>query len=332
MRPITLVTGQWADLELAEVARMAAEWGFDGLEIATWGKHLDIERAASDPAYVDGIASILSENGLRVQAIGAHLTGHAVTDDPIDQRHEAILPGRIWGDGDPDGVRARAAAEIAQLGAVAHRLGASIVTGFMGSPIWKYQAMFPPVVQSDIDAGYRAVADAWRPILRRFADDGIRFALEVHPTQIAYDYWTAARVLDELGDEENFGFNWDPSHFTWQALDPAAFVRDFGDRVFHVHCKDSRRQTGDGRNGILGSHLPWGDPRRGWDVVSLGQGDTDWNTCLRALNHVGYEGPLSIEWEDPGMDRVQGVRDSLAFLRSMQFDPPEMSFADALRA
>jgi sugar phosphate isomerase/epimerase len=330
MRPLTLFTGQWADLELAELAQMAADWGFDGLEIASWGRHLDIRHAAEDPAYVPALKALLDDHGLTVHAVSGHLVGHVVCDDPIDQRHHAIVADHVWGDGDPAGVRARAAHEMVRLGEVAARLGATVVTGFTGSPIWKYMSMFPPVEQKDIDHGYALVADTWRPILRSYADHGIRFALEVHPTQIAYDYWSASRVLEELGEEENFGFNFDPSHFTWQGMDPSLFVDDFADRIFHVHCKDSKRNIANGRNGILSSHLRWGDPRRGWDVVSLGKGDTDWDKCMRSLNRAGYEGPLSIEWEDAGMDRVIGIRESLQFLRSAQFEPAEAAFDAAL--
>ena len=330
MRPITLFTGQWADLELSEVAGIAAKLGYDGLELATWGKHLDVERALSEPRYLDSVKRCLEENGLAVFAVSGHLTGHAVTDDPIDQRHQRILPERLWGEGDIDGVHRRAAHEMVRLGEVAQKLGAKTVTGFTGSPTWKFQAMFPPVTEAEVEEGYQTVARAWRPILQAYAEQDVRFALEVHPTQIAYDYWSASRILDILGTEENFGFNWDPSHLTWQGVDPASFLRDFGDRIFHVHCKDSRRNIGNGRNGILSSHLPWGDHRRGWDVVSLGKGDTDWDACLRALNDIHYTGPLSVEWEDPGMDRIQGITQSLAFLRGAVFDPPSLSFADAL--
>src|SRR4051794_4500328 len=110
-RPITLFTGQWADLPFEEVARLAGEWGFDGLEIACSGDHLDVSRWR-DEAYVQSRHEVLQRNGLQVWAISNHLVGQAVCDDPIDARHQGIVPERVWGDGEPEGVRQRAAEEM----------------------------------------------------------------------------------------------------------------------------------------------------------------------------------------------------------------------------
>ncbi|HST63826.1 MAG TPA: sugar phosphate isomerase/epimerase, partial [Mycobacteriales bacterium] len=109
-RPVTLFTGQWADLPFEEVCRLAAGWGYDGLEIACWGDHFEVDRALADPSYVDGRRALLAKYDLSVFAISNHLVGQAVCDDPIDERHRGILPDRIWGDGSPEGVRQRAAA------------------------------------------------------------------------------------------------------------------------------------------------------------------------------------------------------------------------------
>jgi sugar phosphate isomerase/epimerase len=325
-RPVTLFTGQWADLPFEEVARLAAGWGFDGLEIACWGDHLDPWRGAEDDAYIAQRKDVLERHGLRVFAIANHLKGQLVCDDPIDERHRAIVSDRVWGDGDPEGVRARAAEEMAMTARTAARLGVRTVTGFTGSSIWKYVAMFPPATEAMVDAGYADFADRWNPVLDVFDEVGVRFAHEVHPSEIAYDYWTTQRALEAIGHRTAFGLNWDPSHFVWQDLDPVGFLWDYRERIYHVHCKDSRRQVGDGRNGRLGSHLPWADPRRGWDFASVGRGDVPWERAFRMLNSIGYAGPLSVEWEDAGMDRLVGAPEALAFVRSHAFDPPAAAF------
>jgi len=159
-----------------------------------------------------------------------------------------------------------------------------------------------------------------------FDEVGVRFAHEVHPSEIAYDYWTTVRALEAIGHRPAFGLNWDPSHFVWQDLDPVGFLWDFRDRIYHVDCKDARRQVGNGRNGRMGSHLPWADPRRGWDFVSTGRGDVPWEQSFRMLNTIGYEGPISVEWEDAGMDRLIGAPEALEFVRRNAFDPPSASF------
>jgi sugar phosphate isomerase/epimerase len=329
-RPVTLFTGQWADLPLRDVCRLAAGWGYDGLEIACWGNHLDVQRAIADPAYLPRLQEVLAEHHLGVWAISNHLVGQAVCDDPIDSRHKAVLPARIWGDGDAEGVRQRAATEMASTARVAAALGVSTVIGFTGSSIWKTVAMFPPVPAAMVDAGYQDFAHRWNPVLDVFDEVGVRFAHEVHPGEIAYDYWTTERTFQAINHRPAFGLNWDPSHFVWQDIDPVGFLWDFRDRIYHVDCKDTKKRLSNGRNSRLSSHLPWGDPRRGWDFVSTGHGDVPWEDCFRMLNAIGYTGPISIEWEDAGMDRLIGAPQALAVIRQLQdIRPASESFDTA---
>ena len=324
-RPITLFTGQWADLPFEEVARLAGEWGYDGLEIASWGDHLDVNRGATDDDYIADRLAILEKNGLQVFTISNHLKGQVVCDDPIDARHRALVSDELWGDGDPEGVRQRAAEELKNTARTAARLGAKTVTGFTGSSIWKYVAMFPPVPDGLIDAGYQDFADRWNPIMDVFDEVGVRFALEPHPSEIAYDYWTTKRTLEAIGHREAFGLNWDPSHMVWQDLDMVGFLWDFQDRIYHVHCKDTKKRL-NGRNGRLGSHLEWADPRRGWDFISTGRGDVPWGDAIRMLDAIGYDGPLSVEWEDAAMNRLDGAPEALQFVRDLTLEPSGVAF------
>ncbi|MHC6594601.1 sugar phosphate isomerase/epimerase family protein [Arthrobacter sp. C152] len=327
-RPITLFTGQWADLPFEEVARLAGEWGYDGLEIACWGDHLDPSRW-NDDAYVQGKLAVLERNGLKAWTISNHLKGQAVCDDPIDERHRGILPDSVWGDGDPEGVRRRAAEEMKDTARLAAKLGVKTVTGFTGSSIWKYVPMFPPATEKMVDAGYQDFADRWNPILDVFDEVGVRFAHEVHPSEIAYDYWTTQRALEAIGHREAFGLNWDPSHMVWQDIDPVGFLWDFQDRIYHVHCKDTKKRLTNGRNGRLSSHLAWADPRRGWDFISTGHGDVPWEDAFRMLTSINYRGPLSVEWEDAGMDRLAGAPEALEFVRRLSGYEPSAAAFDA---
>lgn len=325
-RPITLFTLQWADLPFEKMCQLASEWGYDGLEIACAADHLEVDKALQDDSYLDDKRKMLDQYGLQVWAISNHLVGQAVCDYPIDERHKGILPARIWGDGEPEGVRQRAAEEMKDTARVAAKLGVDVVIGFTGSSIWHTVAMFPPVPPEMIERGYADFAERWNPILDVYDEVGVRFAHEVHPSEIAYDYWTTVKTLEAIDHRPAFGLNFDPSHYVWQDLDPVGFLWDFKDRIYHVDCKESVKQL-NGRNGRLGSHLPWGDPRRGWDFVSTGHGDVPWEACFRMLNAIGYDGPISVEWEDAGMDRLVGGPDALAFIRKMvEIEPPEASF------
>ncbi|WP_117207971.1 sugar phosphate isomerase/epimerase family protein [Allorhizocola rhizosphaerae] len=324
-RPVSLFTGQWADLPFEEVCRLASDWGYDGLEIACWGDHFDVQAAIADSSYVDHKKATLAKYGLQVWTISNHLAGQAVCDHPIDERHRAILPARLWAE-DPEQVRQNAAQEMKDTAVAAARLGVETVVGFTGSSIWHTVAMFPPAPASMIDAGYDDFARRWHPILDVFDEVGVKFAHEVHPSEIAYDYHTTRRTLEAIEHRAAFGLNWDPSHMVWQGIDPVNFILDFADRIYHVDCKDTKVRMGDGRRGILSSHLPWADMRRGWDFVSTGHGDVPWEDCFRALNAIGYDGPISIEWEDAGMDRLTGAPQALQYVRGLLFDPPSTAF------
>jgi sugar phosphate isomerase/epimerase len=328
-RPVTLFTGQWADLPLEELAAKAAGWGFDGLELACWGDHFEVDRALAEGDYVREKRALLDRHGLGCWALGAHLVGQAVCD-PIDSRHEGVLPPEVWGDGDPEGVRRRAALWMQDTARAAAAFGITQVNGFTGSSIWHMLYSFPPNDFGAIDHGYGDFAERWGPIVDAFEHEGVRFGLEVHPTEIAYDFVTTRRTLEAIGHRTAFGINFDPSHFAHQFLDSAAFVAEFADRIYHVHVKDSRK-TLDGRRSILGGHLNFGEPERGWDFVSPGHGDVDFESLLRALNRIGYDGPLSIEWEDAGMDREWGAQDALAFVRRIDFEPSSFVFDEAMQ-
>jgi sugar phosphate isomerase/epimerase len=323
-RPVTLFTGQWADLPLEQLAPLAKEGGYDGLELACWGDHFDVQRALSDDGYVESRREILGKHGLECYAIGNHLVGQAVCD-LIDERHRATLPRHVWGDGHPEGVRQRAAEEMKDTAGAAAKLGVRSVTGFTGSSVWHKLYFFPPTSDEEVEEGFRDFARRWDPILDTFDEEGIRFAFEVHPTEIGYDIYSAERALEAISHRETFGFNFDPSHLYWQFVDPAKFVDHFPDRIYHAHMNHTAR-TLDGHSGILSSHLPFGDARRGWDFRSVGRGDVNFEAVIRALNRIGYDGPLSVEWEDAGMDRVHGARESASFVRKLDFEPSAVAF------
>lgn len=327
--PITLFTGQFTDLSLEEVAERAASWGYEGLELACWGGHFDVDSALSDPEYCKYVRSTLDRHGLSCRVISTHFVSQAVCDSPIDERHHGVLSPAIWGDGEPEGVRRRAEEEVKRTAKAAAAFGASVVVGFTGSSIFHMFAGWPPLPEGTIDRGFADFRERWARIMDVFRAEGVRYALEVHPGEIAYDYWTTARMLDLMRDFPEYGINFDPSHLHWQGIDETAFIRDFGDKIYHVHCKDAVRHL-DGRNGILASHLPSGSARRGWDFVSVGHGKVPFEDIVRNLHEIGYVGDLSVEWEDSGMARDQGAQESIAYLRRLNFEPSAISWEEAL--
>jgi sugar phosphate isomerase/epimerase len=323
---VTLFTGQWADLKLETMCEKAKSFGYTGIELACWGDHVDVARAAEDLAYAKSRKEIPAKYGLQVYAISNHLAGQCVCDE-IDERHKSIdTSGRIWGDGSPEGVRKRAAEEMKLTARAAKNIGVEIVNGFTGSSIWKYLYSFPPVPPEWIDKGYKDFADRWNPILDEFKKQGVRFALEVHPTEIAFDIASAERAIEAIGGRKEFGFNYDPSHLIYQNVDYVKFIRKFGDRIYHVHMKDSYMSATPTEAGVFGGHINFGDHRRSWDFRSLGRGSVNFEEIIRALNDAGYGGPLSVEWEDGKMDREQGATEACAFVKKVDFKPSAIVF------
>jgi sugar phosphate isomerase/epimerase len=327
-RPVTLFTGQWADLPFETVLKKAKAFGYDGVELGCWGDHMEIDKA--DQAYCDAKLKALKKHQLKLFTISTHLVGQAVCDHP-DQRHKGILPDYVWGDGDPEGVRQRAAEEIIQTGKAAKRLGIDTVVGFTGSSIWHLLYSFPAVPEEMIDEGYEDFGKRWKPILDEYEKLGVKYALEVHPTEIAFDIETAKRALEAVDYHPAFGFNYDPSHLGYQGVDYVKFIYEFSDRIFHVHMKDVTWNDIPGTSGVFGGHLPFGDNRRFWNFRSVGRGRIDFERIIRALNDIGYTGPLSVEWEDSGMDREMGAIESCEFTKRIDFSPSGQAFDSVMK-
>ena len=318
-RPVTIFSGQWADLPFEKFCEKVKSFGYDGIEIACSGDHLDLKRAATDPKYVEDRKNLLKNLNLKVLAIGTHTVGQCVGDN-WEPRLDSLAPSSLAGK--PEEIRRWAVQEMKYAAAAAKNLGVKIVTGFMGSPIWAYWYSYPQNTEQMIEEAYKKIINLWTPIFDEFDKNGIKFALEVHPTAIAFDYYTSERLLKEFKNRKTLGFNFDPSHLIWQGVTPHIFIRDFAKQILHVHIKDTA-VTLDGKAGILGSFLPFGDVRRGWNFRSPGHGDIDFESIIRELNAVNYKGPLSVEWVDLSMSRDSGAKEACDFVKSINFSPSD---------
>jgi sugar phosphate isomerase/epimerase len=326
-RPVTIFSGQWADLPFDEFCGKVKSLGYDGVEIAAWGDHLDLKKAATDPKYVEERKAILKKHGLKTWAIGTNLIGQCVGDN-YDSRLDGFAPSNLAGK--PEEIRKWAIQQMTYAAVAAKNMGVKVVTSFMGSPVWAYWYSFPQTTEKMIDDAYKKIVKLWSPIFDEFDKYGVKYALEVHPTEIAFDYYTAERLLKEFKNRKTLGFNFDPSHLIWQGVTPHIFLRDFASKIYHVHMKDAA-VTLDGKAGILGSHLAFGDTRRGWNFVSPGHGDVDFDKIIRELNAMDYKGPLSVEWEDSGMDREFGAKEACDFVRKIDVAPSPTAFDDSLK-
>jgi sugar phosphate isomerase/epimerase len=325
-----LFSGQWTDIPLHELAPKLADWGYQGVELACWGDHFEVQRALSEPDYCQQKLDLLAKHDLQTLVLGNHRTGTAVCDR-IDERHRGLLPDYVWGDGEESGVRQRAEEEMVATVQAAQKLGVSVLTGFTGSSIWSMVNTFPSPDPSLIVKGLEDFRNRWTPILDACREAGVKFALEIHPGQIAFDLYSAERAVEAVDGREEFGFLFDPSHFHWQGIDPVEFLRRFPDRIYHVHIKDTAL-TLDGRASVLNSYLPFGDPRRGFDFRAPGRGGIDWEAVIRGLNEIGYDGPLAVEFKDAAVEREYGAEEACQFVKRLDFEPAPRGPGAAFRA
>ena len=324
-RPITLFTGQWADLPFEEVCRLASELGYDGIEIACWGDHFEVDKALADASYFERKRETLEKYDLKVCAISAHLVGQAVCDHPIDERHQGILPDRSGATASPrasgSGPPKRSRTPPGRRPSSASPSSASRVR--RSGTRWPCSRRCPGDDRGRLRrTSPPAGTPSWTSSTRSASASPTRSTRR----EIAYDYWTTGahrRHRPPPGVRPELG----PVALRLAGPRPGQLSSfDFADRIYHVDCKDAkvRPATADGR---LGSHLAWADLRRGWDFLSTGHGDVPWEDCFRALN--------SDRLRRPHLHRMGGPRDgphgrrarALAFIRALtQIEPSTTRF------
>lgn len=308
---------------LEEVAEYVSELGYEAVELASWAGsgHLDTEKAVSDPAYAKNIKKMLASHGLEISALSDHLSAQLVLP-PVDSSWDPWSPTT-----DKDEMVKFGREHLLQSARVASDLEIPVVNGFFGSTVWGSWYSWPPKNIEIYDEGWELFAERWNPILDEFKKLGVKFAHEVHPTEIAYNITTAQTALDKL-DRDDWGFNFDPSHFIWQMIDPVVFVKTFGNRILHVHAKDFEVQEDEiSRDGVL-STGSWTSMRRAARYRVPGWGQVPWKRVITALLEVGYDGTLSFEHEDPVMSERDGAEKSIDYLRPLMIKEPMDPDAD----
>ena len=326
MRKLGLMSAQFADMPLESLCQKMNEMGYTAIELACLGDHFNVGEAAVNQSYCNEKLALLKKYGLECKVISGHLIGQCVGDF-YDSRLDNFAPVEFAGS--KEGIRTWAIEEMKRLAKAAANMGVPVVSFFTGSSIWRYIYSFPQAAQEQIEQGYEEVYQLWTPIMDVYDKYGVKLALEVHPTEIAFDYYTTQRLLEKFKHRPTLGLTFDPSHLLWQHVNPTVFLRDFMPYVYNVHMKDVKLNL-DGKAGVLGSHIEFGDTRRGWNFVSLGHGDIDFGAIVRELNQAKYIGNITIEWEDSGMDRMHGAKDALQNLQKFNFPSSELAFDKAL--
>lgn len=303
---------------LEEVLSYVASLGYECVELAAWkaSNHFDVDEALTSRDYRARLASLLESHELAVSALSNHLEGRLILG-PLDETTDAWAPSA-----DPDEKVSYGIERMKNTARAAAAIGVGTVVGFTGSSVWDKWYSFPPENEAAYERAWDVFAERWTPILDVFEQEGVRFALEVHPGEIAYNIETTARLLQAIDHRESFGLNFDPSHFVWQLIDPVLFLHEFRDRIYHAHAKDAELpRHAVARSGVI-PNGGWQRVDRGFRFRVPGWGDVEWKRVLTALLEAGYNDVLSFEHEDPVMSREDGCQQAIRCLRPLMIEEP----------
>ena len=278
-----------------EMMDIASDLGFECVEVACWpqGKaerryagvsHIDAERVLEDDAYAKHILDYAAEKKVEISSL-------------------AFYPNTL----DPDLEKRQASVDhLMALIKASAKLGINMVTSFIGRDQTK-----------TVEENLEIVKEVWPPIIKLAEEQGVKVAIENCPMLFGPDQWPGGQNLMttpanwkkvfEILPSDNFGINYDPSHFVWQMIDYIKPIYEFKDKIFHVHYKDIKIYPDKLQEvGIMGYPLEFMSPKL------PGYGDVDWGKYVSALTDIGYDGYTCIEVEDKYFEGSQEkVLDSL---------------------
>ena len=354
-RATAVFAGQFAGMSVKDFLPKAAnELGVHSVQPCAWGDFWDVNTGATSTQYHDDqLALWESAKLLPPDTIEMHLGSQALTQHPADFAKrplwwQNILPADVWGDGaDGKQIKERARQHVINTIKAAAKAGFTKVVGFMGSPIWDLVYQFGPTTFKHpttkapidlIEEGFSSAVDDMVPVLRACKENGVYYAIEVHPTELCFDYYTTLRFVEKLEQKHPdlapwFGINFDPSHFVKQGIDPIAVLENLPPQLIkHIHIKGAvnhqvnfdggRIVTARGNlKSNLNSHLGFGDPRRASDFAIPGEDDTVWEGprgMFETLNRLRYPGFNEIEYEHASRLDEPAVRAAAKFVRAAQ--------------
>lgn len=312
---IGIFTVLFNELKLEKVLEYVSKLGYECVELAAWkgSNHLNIDEVLSGGATK--FKRMVGKYGLTISGLSNHLEGQIVLG-PHDSSTDDFFKGT------PEEKTKYGVERMKKTAEAAAALDVPVVNGFIGAPYWGAWYIFPPAYEKIYEKGFEIFAERWNPIFDVFAAYGIKFAHEVHPQEQAYNIETADQAVKAVNGRKEFGFNFDPSHFVWQGIDPVIFIKKFGERIYHAHAKDAELvKEYVAMSGVIPTG-GWMRQGRGFRFRVVGWGDVDWKRIMTALLEVRYDYVLSYEHEDPVMSREDGCEKCIAHLKPLIIKAP----------
>lgn len=290
------------DLSLEEIMEFAGRTGFQCIEVMCWPissadrryagvTHVDVSQL--DKNAIDSIGKLVEETGVKISALGYYPN---CLSPNVDEARKSVD-------------------HLYRVLEAAPKLGLTRVNTFIGRD-WT----------QSVDANWPRMLETWRPIVQKAEKSGVRIGIENCPMLFSGDEWPGGknlaispaiwqRLFDDLASA-HLGLNYDPSHMVWQHMDYLAPIRDFSDRLFHIHLKDVRVDRHKlNQLGILAHPSEYHVPKL------PGLGDIDWGQFFSVLLDSGYRGPACVEVEDRAYektldDRLDSLRQSFRYLKN----------------
>lgn len=315
-------TANFTEKPLEEVIKMIQPYGYEALEIPAYEGNGQLETAdVLKGNHAAEIKKLARDYGMTIEALSNHSDSFLIMG-PTGKETDFIYKGT------PEEKIKHGTESLIRTAQAANALEVPTIVGYPGVENWGRFFFFP---YGEGWAEYETqFVERFTPILDKFEEYGVRFAIEIHPNSFVYDLKTAVRALELVDYHPALGYNFDPANTLYLMLDPATVIDTLGDRIYHVHAKDAELAK---HNLAKGGTLMHGDMHaldHTYRFRIPGWGQIDWKSIITELSLVGYNGVLSYEHEDVTMSRMDGVKKTAAYLKPLLIEAPYEGRQDKL--
>lgn len=311
--------------KLDDIARWAANLGYEGVQIPSWDARLfDLKRAAESKEYCDAVRGVLAQHGLVATELSTHLQGQLVAVHPAyDVAFDGFAPASVHGN--PAERQEWAVEQLLWAAKASQNLGMKAHVTFSGALAWPYMYPWPQRPAALVETAFDELAGRWLPILDAFDAAGVDLCYEIHPGEDLHDGITFEMFLDRVKNHKRCNILFDPSHFVLQQLDYLEFIDLYHDRIKMFHVKDAEfRSTG--RQGVYGGYQAWAN--RAGRFRSPGDGQVDFKAIFSKLTQYGFDGWAVLEWECCIKSSEQGAAEGAPFISGQIIQAQERAFDD----
>ncbi|KZK94628.1 Inosose dehydratase [Pseudovibrio sp. Ad46] len=310
---------------LGSIAKWAADLGYKGLQIPSWGERLiDLEKAATSKTYCDELKGMLADHGVVITELSTHLQGQLIAVHPAyDAMFDGFAPPQVHGN--PKARQQWAVSQLLLAAKASQNLSLTSHATFSGALAWPYVYPWPQRPAGLIEASFEELGKRWMPILNAFDQANVDVCYEIHPGEDLHDGVTFEMFLAEVKDHSRANILYDPSHFVLQQLDYLGFIDVYADRIKMFHVKDAEFNASP-KQGVYSGYQKW--ENRAGRFRSLGDGQVDFKSIFSKLSALNFDGWAVLEWECALKHPEDGAREGAQFIKDHIIRVTERAFDD----